>query len=52
MIKSGSKSNFYPKFTKTVDSAHTDLLAIPKVQYRGNDFFKRPEFRGLVLSDY
>lgn len=27
-------------------------MAIPKPDYRGKDFFQRPEFRGLIIADY
>lgn len=29
-----------------------DMLAKPKPQYHGKDFFQRPEFRGLFLADH
>lgn len=31
---------------------HINILAMPKTEYQGDDFFKRSEFRGLLLADY
>ena len=28
------------------------MLAIAKPEYRGRDFFQRPEFRGMIISDF
>lgn len=39
-----------PKVYKT--SPRTEILAMPKNQYHGKDFFQRQEFRGLFLADH
>ena len=39
-----------PKKYKT--SNRTEILAMPKAQYHGKDFFQRQEFRGLFLADH
>jgi len=39
-----------PKNYKT--SMRTEILAMPKTQYHGKDFFQRGEFRGLFLADH
>ena len=31
---------------------HNEMLAMPKPDYHGKDFFQRREFRGLLLADY
>jgi hypothetical protein len=33
-------------------SNRTEILAMPKNQYHGKDFFQRAEFRGLFLADH
>ena len=33
-------------------SPRTEILAMPKPQYQGKDFFQRNEFRGLFLADH
>ena len=33
-------------------SERTEMLAMPKPQYHGKDFFQRSEFRGLFLADH
>lgn len=33
-------------------SPRIDVLAMPKPQYHGKDFFQRHEFRGLFLADH
>lgn len=38
--------------TKYKQNEHIDVLAMPKPQYHGKDFFQRADFRGLLLADY
>ena len=33
-------------------SERTQILAMPKSEYQGKDFFSRQEFRGLFLADH
>lgn len=51
-VRAGSKTSFVPRVTQTKTSKHIDVLAMPKSQFRGFDFFQKPEFRGLLLPDY
>lgn len=43
---------FDQKNTQPLNRPRQDVLALPKPDYRGKDLFQRPDFRGLVLSDY
>ena len=33
-------------------SDRVEILAMPRPQYHGKDFFQRAEFRGLFLADH
>ena len=42
----------YAEPKKYKRSERIDVLAMPKPQYHGKDFFQRQEFRGLFLADH
>lgn len=51
ILQPGMKMKFNsPKNYKK--NEHIDVLAMPKTQYHGKDFFQRADFRGLLLADY
>ena len=33
-------------------SERTEILAMPKSEYQGKDFFQRQDFRGLFIADH
>jgi hypothetical protein len=43
---------FSPNKEPKCDNPHEAILAMPKTEYQGKDFFWRSEFRGLILADY
>lgn len=43
---------FEKRSTSVMSRARENVLAIPKPQYQGKDFFQRQEFRGLLLADH
>jgi len=51
ILKPGMRMKFNsPKNYKK--NEHIDVLAMPKPEYHGKDFFQRADFRGLLLADY
>jgi hypothetical protein len=38
--------------TQTISTLRTEILATSKPEYHGRDFFKKPDFRGLLLADF
>lgn len=46
------KLKFKARKTKPRNHTRDLVLSQPKVDYQGQDFFQRADFRGLLLADY
>lgn len=46
------KLKFDQRSTSVVTRPREDILAIPKQEYQGQDFFQRQDFRGMLLADH
>jgi hypothetical protein len=43
---------FDPRNTQPIKKYRDTMLSMAKPEYRGRDFFQRPEFRGMIISDF
>lgn len=46
------KLKFGQRTTSPRNLERDQILAMPKAEYQGRDFFQRSDFRGLLLADY